>query len=207
MKNERYVKKQEILDFNSFYHIYNRAIGNEKLFVTNNDYYFFIRKTERFLLPVVQIYAFCLIPNHFHFLVKTKDSSDIKKHNTLNFDKSSVDVLNKPFKNFFNSYSKSFNKAHNRMGRLFIQPYKRIKVKNEEYLKILINYIHRNPIHHGLVKNYNEWNYSSYNDCLSNVSTLINRKDVMSFFDTKDEFIRFHEENKTREEDIDYLLE
>lgn len=109
MKNERYINRQEILDFNCYYHICNRAVGSEKLFLSNKDYFYFLEKLKRYLLHVIDIYAFCLIPNHFHLLVKTKDYLDINIQTKESLENSAEIILGKPFKNFFNSYSKSFN--------------------------------------------------------------------------------------------------
>jgi len=71
----------------------------------------------------------------------------------------------------------------------------------------LINYIHRNPIHHGYIDDYSKWEYSSYNSCLSKKPTKINRKAVLSFFYSKQDFIKFHEENKTKPGMEEYYLE
>lgn len=207
MKNDSFINRQEILDFNCYYHIYNRAVGSEKLFLSDKDYFYFLEKLKRYLIPILDIYAYCLIPNHFHLLVKTKDYLDIKNQTKEAEENSSKIILGKPFKNFFNSYSKSFNKAHQRMGRLFIQPYKRIKVENENYLKSLIVYVHRNPVHHGLVKNFHEWKYSSYNDFTENTETFVTRKEAISLFGSVDEFVQYHKVYKSREEDGDYIIE
>jgi len=68
------------------------------------------------------------------------------------------------------------------MGRLFLYPFKRILVDKEDYLLFLINYIHRNPIHHGIVKNFSDWKYSSYNTILSDKFTKIERSYILQLF-------------------------
>lgn len=93
------------------------------------------------------------------------------------------------------------------MGRLFIQPYKRIKVENENYLKSMIVYVHRNPIHHGLVKYFHEWKYSSYNDFTENTETFVTRTEALSFFDSIDDFILYHKAYKSMNEEKEFLLE
>ena len=185
------------MDYGEIYHIYNRAVGNELLFITSADYYFFLKKLDRFILPIANIYSYCLIPNHFHLLIKIKEAYDIPDKGNRTTEISSSKKLNQPFSNLFNSYSKSFNKIHHRMGRLFIQPFKRIKVETEDYTRILINYIHRNPIHHGITKNFKDWKYSSYNACISDIETKIDRQQVLSYFGSIKAFIKFHEENKS----------
>ena len=61
------------------YHIFNKAVGNELLFKTEKDYYFFLKKYERFILPYTEIYSYCLIPNHFHFLLRIKNPDETVK--------------------------------------------------------------------------------------------------------------------------------
>ncbi len=195
--------KSELLLFGETYHIYNKAVGDELLFRTANDYYFFLKKLTRFILPVSNIYAYCLIPNHFHLLLKIKEVEEIDKPIDFNDDK----ILQKTFTNFFISYSKSFNKAHQRQGRLLLQAFKKIHVDEGDYFTSLVNYIHRNPIHHGLVKNYQNWKYSSYNTFLSDKQTNIDRPEVMSYFDSLEDFIEFHEENKIHLGAEKYYLE
>jgi len=198
--------KYETLQFGKTYHIFNKANGMEKLFLNRSDYLYFLKKLERFLIPWMDVLAYCLIPNHFHLLITVKNIEDIRlthsQHKALN-----VSDLSKVFSNFFNSYSKSFNKAHNRHGKLFLLPFKRIVVNNERLFNYLICYIHRNPIHHGLVNDYNEWEFSSYNAILSDKPTHIKRKDIIAMFGSKEEFLSFHQENKTKKGLKEYLTE
>ncbi len=187
----------EVLVCGETYHIYNKAVGGELLFKANTDYEYFLKKLERFVLPIANIYAYCLIPNHFHLLLKIKEPNEIAKLQKISEDDYSK-YLTHLFGSFFNSYTKSFNKIHKRNGRLFIQPFKRIMVEDEDYFILLVNYIHRNPIHHGLVNVMAEWKYSSYNSLISNRPTSLGRDDVISFFDSIQDFILFHKENKQK---------
>jgi len=182
---------------NEFYHVFNIAIGNEKLFHTDKDHYYFLKKLERYVLPIADLYSYCLIPNHFHILIKTKSDEEIE--NNINNKRliSNEQVICLAFKNMFISYSKSYNKEYKRKGKLFIQPFKRVEVSDEMYLPYLMCYIHRNPIHHGLSTNYTNWKYSSYKACLSTNPTKINRNAVLYYFGSKSEFVKFHDLNKT----------
>jgi len=205
--NTNNVNKLERLIPGNTYHIFNKAIGTDKLFIGDKDYSFFLKKLDRFILPVADILSYCLIPNHFHLLIDFKEIEELptklQKQNTDNPDL----LLSKVFSNFFNSYSKSFNKAHDREGRLFLYPFKRIIVEDDEYLVSLINYIHRNPVHHGLTKLFSEWKYSSYNATLSGKPTKIKRDFVLSLFGSKGEMITFHKENSFSPEMEKYVFE
>ena len=196
MKYYKATNKQEKLLFGSVYHVYNKAISHDKLFITFNDYDFFLKKLDRFISPVADIIAYCLMPNHFHLLLEIKEEESLKQNFLKNSTDNPTELISKSFSNFFNSYAKSFNKAHQRSGRLFLYPYKRILVDDDGYFACLINYIHRNPVHHGLTKEYGDWNYSSYKLYFSDKATFINREKGLAPFQTLEAFFRFHEENK-----------
>jgi REP element-mobilizing transposase RayT len=200
------VSKYEKLEFGKFYHILNKAVGKELLFRTKQDYFYFLAKIEHYILPIADIYSYCLIPNHFHLLIKVRDEDNINKKYLKADDKLNNGILQQTFGNFFNSYSKSYNKAHNRKGSLFTRPFKRIFVENESYLLSLITYIHRNPIHHKIKKEYSDWRYSSYNAIISNRPTKVKRMEVIELFGTKEDLIILHEQNKPKRGIGKYLL-
>ncbi len=195
--------QSELLLFGETYHIYNKTVGNELMFKTENDYQYFLNKLTRFILPISNIYAYCLIPNHFHLLLGIKEMDTISNLLQIENEKS----IQRKFTNFFISYSKSFNKAHQRQGRLLFQSFKRILVEDGDYFTSLINYIHRNPIHHGIVTNYIDWKYSSYNAFLSDNKTNIDKTEVLAYFDSLEDFFTFHEENKIKPGTEKYYLE
>lgn len=61
-----------------FYHIYNRGVNGEIIFKNNDNYTYFLSKVKKYLTPVSDIYAYCLLPNHFHFLIRIKEESELK---------------------------------------------------------------------------------------------------------------------------------
>ncbi|MCF7832840.1 MAG: hypothetical protein K9N05_04600 [Candidatus Marinimicrobia bacterium] len=178
-------------DSNSFYHIYNRSIGSELLFVFENDYKYFIEKMNRFLFSFSEIIAYCLLPNHFHLLIKIKDKEDLSARVQCKGYQSGVQKelnIDQALKNFFNSYTRSYNIAHTRYGRLFQHGYKYKEINSDEYLLWLIYYIHRNPVHHKLTIKCQDWNYSSYNEII-NEKNKTNSEFVFDLFGDKHEFI------------------
>ncbi len=202
----KHVNRYEKLEFGKFYHILNRAVGKELLFKSKNDYFFFILKFKHYILPIADIYAYCLMPNHFHYLMRIKDEKDLAS-GTLKIGNNNK--IHQIFGNFFTSYSKSFNKVYNRKGSLFIHPFKRILIDDESYLLHLIAYIHRNPIHHNFTKEYDQWKFSSYNAIVSNTSakTNVKRREVIEMFGSIEDFIIFHQQNKPKKGIGKYLLE
>ncbi|MBI1882207.1 MAG: hypothetical protein HYR94_28880 [Chloroflexi bacterium] len=98
------------------------------------------------------------------------------------------------FSNFFNAYTKAFNKAYQRTGSLFEHPFDRIPVTSEAYFVRLIIYIHQNPQRHGLIADFKQWPYSSYRTFASTQPTRLKRDAVLSWFDGPDQFTAQHQQ-------------
>jgi REP element-mobilizing transposase RayT len=180
---------------NHFYHIYNRAIGEEKLFKEDENYKFFLKKWDQYLGKYLEVWAYCLMPNHFHFLIRVKRNVKLSKEDLTGFQNLSG-LVSQKFSNFFNSYTKSFNKVNSRHGSLFQRPFKRVKVDSQQYLQHLIHYIHHNPIHHNLTQSYTDWKFSSYSAILSQHTTDIPRQKVLDLFNGRKSFTSHHQEMK-----------
>jgi|SRR5699024_1906591 len=178
-----------------FYHVYNRSIGSGKIFREQENYEFFLGKWNEYLDKYLDVWAYCLMPNHFHFIVRVKSKKELSNADLTGFQNLSG-LISQKFSNFFNSYTKSFNKVYNRHGSLFERPFKRVKIDSEQYLQHLIYYIHHNPIHHHFVDDYTDWDYSSYTSILSKQPTKLRRKEVLKLFNGKESFITYHEEMK-----------
>jgi len=196
-----------ILSSDRFYHIYNRANGNELLFKTEDNYRYFFQKYDSYISLIADTYCYCLMHNHFHFLVKIKGENDLtenlkdkirkdKKQDLTGF-KNLSGLVSLQFSNLFNAYSKAFNKQQNRKGSLFIRPFKRKQVTDEQYLKKLVHYIHYNSVEAGLAKNPEYWKFSSYKSFLSKQTSQLKRADVISWFDDLDNFIYCHQHPPT----------
>jgi putative transposase len=160
------MKKSAKLELGEYFHIYNRGNNKEKIFKNDENYHFFLRRFVKHLCPISKLYAFCLIPNHFHLLIKIKRFSEIPelKDNFEKYNETEAieKFLSQKFSNFFNAYSKSFNRYFNRTGRLFQERFGRIKVETDEYLHQLVLYIHTNPKKHGIQEDFMNYPYSSF---------------------------------------------
>jgi REP element-mobilizing transposase RayT len=167
----------ENLESDCFYHIYNRGINGNKIFEEEENYMFFMNQFLKYLNRVYDVYAYCLMPNHFHFLVI------IKSHNELlnfgneqqkvpkNFGLHSVQNLtSKQISKLMSSYTQSYNKVYNRHGPLFESPFKRKKIDSEQYLKNVIIYIHQNPIE--IKRDFKTYKFSSYPAMLSTLKLM-----------------------------------
>jgi hypothetical protein len=114
-------------------------------------------------------------------------------------------IISNQFRKFFISYTKSFNKVYDRSGSLFQKPFKLIKVEDQNYLLMLVHYIHHNPIHHKFVKDYRDWKYSSYSAIVSKQPTNICRAKVLELFNGVKKFKAYHDQMKNYNK-IDHLI-
>jgi hypothetical protein len=104
------------------------------------------------------------------------------------------------FSNCFNAYARGVNIAVERTGALFERPFKRIPVDNTSYLMRLVIYIHQNPQKHHFTEDFRAWNYSSYHQLTSDVSTRLQRDRLLQLFGSKEDFVRIHQEIQSLEE-------
>ena len=186
----------------NIYHLFSRATGMEKLFLSHENYLFFLQKLKQHTSNICQLYCYSLIPNHFHLLAKIKDEESIINHfeevkkkpfSPLKHDLN--DFIMERFSNFLNSYTKAFNKVYKRKGALFMDYLKRSKMNDSDDFTSYVWYVHKNAVHHKLTKSIGEWPYDSYRSLISDAPTSLLRKDVIEWFGSKDAFIRFHQQN------------
>lgn len=183
------------MEVEKYYHIYNHANGNENLFKEEENFRYFLQQWDKYISPIAETYAYCLMPNHIHFLIQIKREEEILNlggfENLQGLERTSK-IISKKFSNLFNSYTKAFNKRYERRGSLFVPNFKRKEITSENYLKTLVCYIHRNPVHHGFCTELDEWKFSSYHAYLSNGSSKINRSYILNQFEDKNNFIATH---------------
>ena len=182
----------------NFYHVISRANGNEKLFLTDDNYRFFLQRYDKYISPIADTFAYALLPNHFHFLIQVKSYAELlafyKKSKSSNKEHGLWQpiLVMQQFSNLLNSYTKSFNKKNNRKGALFMDYLRRLDVRTEAQLYATIFYIHQNAVHHGYCKKIADWHWSSYGSILSNNPTKIERQKILDWFGSKEKFIEFH---------------
>jgi type I restriction enzyme S subunit len=141
--------RKEKLKAEHYYHIYNRGVNYQPIFFHPKNWGFFIKRLRDYCQPdLVNIIAYCLMPNHYHLLVFLKADE---------FGETIMQPLTV-------SYTKAINRQEKRVGPLFQGPFKAILVDKDAYLLHLTRYIHLNPVAAGLVKGPTEWVYSSFRD-------------------------------------------
>jgi len=149
------------------YHIYNRGNIRQKVFFERRNYLFFLQKMETHLTPYCDFLAWCLMPNHFHWLVRIKDFEKLES-STLSKDRS-VDVLNKSIGVLLRSYTRAINVVRKSKGSLFQQGTKSKNVNRgitirDNYALVCFLYIHQNPVKAKLTKSIKGWEFSSFRD-------------------------------------------
>ena len=168
--------KLEVLEKDKVYHIYNRGINGEIIFNSDENKTYFLKLYSKYLENKVETFAYCLMDNHFHFIIRIINEKEVTQ----------------ALSNLFNAYAKAFNKQNNRTGSLFEKHFKRIQIENETYLTNLIQYVHLNPKHH-LDQDYKRFLFSSYQSLLSDKPTKLIREEVIQLFDSKENFIYCHD--------------
>ena len=181
----------ELLKKENYYHIYNRGINSETIFQDENNMAYFLKLVSKYLSPKVNILSYCLLNNHFHFAIEV--TSETKE-------------VNQAFSNLFNAYTKAFNKQNSRTGALFERPFKRKQIKDEEYLKQLILYIHKNPENHKIVDDFKSYEFSSFRSFLSENDSLISPEKlyIIELFDNLENFTTTHSNNTITELNMEY---
>ena len=196
-----------------FYHIYNRGINRENIFFVDRNYPYFLELYAKYIEPIATTFAYCLMRNHFHLLVRIKTEQEQTFEVLLSISEQSREaetskVLDstQQFSNLFNAYAKAINKAYGRTGSLFEGRFGRIEVTSKAYFANLVAYIHRNPQKHGFVEDFREYPYSSYSAILTTKPTRVKRADVLAWFGGQDAFQVLHQ-NEPDTESIRYLIE
>jgi putative transposase len=165
------------------YHVYNRGNNGEKLFYSNSNYQFFIQKIEYHISPFADVFAWCLMPNHFHLMI------------FVNREVIFSITINQSIGKMLSSYARAINIQENRTGSLFQQHSKALCLDGNKTLKpswyklmgatkinswndksdypqICANYIHLNPVNSGIVVNTADWQWSSYHEIYSKKANI-----------------------------------
>lgn len=181
-----------------FYHLYNRGIEKQNIFNQTRDYSRFIetlfyyriqnpkpkfsvyRRSKVFLVnpskKLVDIVSFCLMPNHFHLLVKQLKNGGISEF----------------MRRFILSYNKYRNVKYNHQGSLFNGPFKAVLIQTDEQLIHVSRYIHLNPLVSLLVKDLKLYSWSSYKDYIGMTQNYqLSKGEVLNFFKSAEDYEKF----------------
>ena len=190
------------------YHIYNRCTTEINLFQSAEMCDFFLHRLKKYVEPFIHVYAYCLMPNHFHLLVRIKNKSEIKEA-SIDYNESNKlkqfhaneialnDVIEDQMRRLFSRVVLRFNKITKRIGPVFTERMKRISLHSELEVIDRLCYIHHNPIHHLFAIRFENWEYSSYNSFINGKHLFLGQKEInANFFRNQNEFIETHERYK-----------
>lgn len=197
------------LEKGNYYHVYNRGNNGIDVFFDSESYYYFLKLYDRYISPIADTYAWCLLKNHFHVLVYIKLDNEIE-FNKLEYstvDKAKVLDPSRQFGYLFNAYTQAINKKFKRTGALFERPFERKTITSDSYLQNVIYYIHNNPVQHGFVKQMGLYPWSSFDSIISDKPTKLKRNEVLEIYGTKNDFIEYHNTSRNLNEITNFIIE
>ena len=197
-----------LIEKGHIYHIYNQGNNRQKIFFNRENYFFFLGKMKEYIMPYADIMAWCLMPNHFHWMVYVRETDIFRSRGATQSRTPTISdniSFNKSIGILLASYTSAINNQENITGSLFREKTKaecltayngitpsfyntefgtimNITDPEKEYPQICFNYIHNNPVKAGLVKSAEDWEFSSCQDvCGMRNGKLINRERINEF--------------------------
>jgi putative transposase len=200
--------------YDTYYHIYNRGNNGENIFIQERNYEHFMNLYYKYIDPIAETFAYCLLRNHFHVSLKTKTEEEVVEtlrvssvnRNRVRQGTAAIQnegrtgkplgsgYLSKIFSDFFNAYAKAINNAYGRTGSLFQHPFGRVPITTDRQFWNVIAYIHQNPQKHKFVKDFRDWKWSSYGIILAEKPTKLKRDTVLDWFGGKESYLELHKQ-------------
>lgn len=194
----------------SYYHIRFRSIDGLKLFQCQENRDFYLQQFAIYFQSVMDCFAFGLLENHSHFIVRIKNTTGLlgsissipRQFRTKpmqmfsenpNSDNAVGTMIERQVNSFMASYAKAINKLNSRKGGLFQSPFRRSLITHEQYLRHAIIYTHANAQKHGIVKDFREYQHTSYHEILAGNSENVNVDFVIDLFGGREMYIQLHE--------------
>jgi putative transposase len=156
----------------SFYHIYNRGNNKQLIFFQERNYEFFLNKIKQHVVPQTNLLAWCLMPNHFHFLVQANlETLKIVRETPVK-----INALTESLRLMLSSYTRAIQKQESMVGSLFQQ---KTKFKcTDDYLTSAFHYVHQNPYRAGLAQKIEDYPWSSMKEYDGLTTQNLCRQDI-----------------------------
>jgi putative transposase len=170
-----------VFEKNNLYHIYNRGCDKQKLFFRHGDYERFYDNIARFKknCPHIEIYAWCLLPNHFHFLLLERDPDP-----TPDPDPKTAEQISVFMRKLQQAYAAYFSSRYKEgKGLVFEGKFKAKLADDSDYILQLKQYIEWNAVKHDIVRKPEEWEYSSYVPAIYGPDTYPNELEFNPYFE------------------------
>ncbi len=197
------------LENGKIYHIFNRGVDSCNLFEHRSDFQRFLLAYSKYVSPFVDTFAYALMKNHFHLLVRIKNFDQDEDFKEIAKVAGWVKEPNVSYQlgHLLNSYAQYFNKKYNRTGTLFQRNFKRKLIKDDSYFINTIFYVNANPQHHGVVNDFKDYPHTSFLSLSSTKPTKLSREEVWEWFGGKAEFINFHNQYASEYFEGEYVIE
>lgn len=205
--------RKTILANGEYYHIFNRGTDKKTIFTGGNEFkrfidllqfyqyqksvrFSYLSKAERDKLikekggeQLVEIICYCLMPNHYHLLLKQLADEGISRF---------IRVIT-------NSYAKYFNTIHERSGILFQGNFKAVRIEDNDQFLQLSRYIHLNPLAGFVTENIDDWTWSSFHEYTSSQAGICDKTIVLDQFKNKNDYLHFINDNDDYQKDLSSL--
>ncbi|HHE38852.1 MAG TPA: hypothetical protein ENL20_09810 [Candidatus Cloacimonetes bacterium] len=178
-------KKEEFIE-GAVFHFYNKTPERKLLFKCDNDYKYFLTKFKRDIKKYpCEVYAYCLMPNHFHFCLKQNSEKPIYRI----------------FNDTLTSYALHYNSKYNLKGKLLQDRQQNKRIVNDSYLIAICKYIHNNPHKAGLVDDLEKWQYSNYLEYIGKRNGTLFSVELLENY--HDDFLNYQDEMEEYQKNID----
>jgi len=191
-----------------FYHIVCKSVDGILLFKEDIDYMVFLQRFRQFTKPVLDVWSYCLLTNHTHFVVKIKSLptvlENIKKMSDQTLAMKSLvagqnneqifdAMIERQMNSFLVSFANYTNNKYQRKGGLFKKPFLRIQVADDIHLQQAIIYVHANAQKHNIVVDFKSHPNNSYKAILNNDTSFIDVDSVLNFFGGTEKLVAVHQ--------------
>jgi len=154
----------------AMYHVFTRGDNKEDIYLADEDRLFYLRNLKKYKDSYsFKLFAYCLMSNHVHLVVKTDETPLSKIMHAIN-----------------SNYSKYFNKEHAKVGHLFQGRYKATLIKSDAHLLEATRYVHLNPVNASITASPESYSWSSYGSYFGNgygsLFSLVDSEDILSYF-------------------------
>jgi len=195
--------------YHAYYHLVFKSVDGLLLFGNTSDYDLFLNRFKEFTKDFLDTWAYVLLRNHVHFIVKIRSVEEIehyinncsaeeqteavKKLAANNMKTDLLDgVIERQVNSFMVSYVRTINNRNNKQGGFFQKPFRRMLITDDSYLQQAIVYVHANAQKHNLVNDFLKYRYTSYHDIIRGNYLYIDTKAVLNFFNGTNKFIEIH---------------
>jgi REP element-mobilizing transposase RayT len=178
-----------VVEPHKVYHIINRGNDYQPIFQDSQDYLKFLEFLVKYVCNVGAVIAYALMPNHFHLICQMNKETDIP----LNLRKNK-NTLGNTFGHLQNAYAKYYNHRHRHIGSLFEKGFERHEIKDRDYLRNCIIYLHLNSTKHRIVRNFQHYPWTSFPLIIAEDETaLVDYQLHFELFGNKENFIEAHQ--------------